>query len=72
VRLSGQLHIPGLQTDVHLPSSRSCAKLSYEDAQNVIEGKSLGDVAVDAEQKAEDVEEDIRNLNVSALRPTTS
>jgi protein SSD1 len=41
---------------------RSAAKLAYADAQNVIEGKSLGDVAVAPEHSASDIEHDVRIL----------
>ncbi|KAG5649012.1 hypothetical protein DXG03_000361 [Asterophora parasitica] len=41
---------------------RSSAKLAYHDAQNVIDGKSLGIVDVAPEHSASDVERDIRNL----------
>lgn len=42
---------------------RSAAKLSYADAQNVIEGKSLGAVPVDDAFKAKDIEQDIKTLH---------
>ena len=42
---------------------RSAAKLSYQDAQNVIEGKTLGDVAVAPEHTAADVAHDIKILD---------
>ncbi|KAF5388028.1 hypothetical protein D9615_000459 [Tricholomella constricta] len=41
---------------------KSATKLSYQDAQNVIEGKGLGSVAVAPEHGASDIEHDIRNL----------
>ncbi|RDB22631.1 Virulence protein SSD1 [Hypsizygus marmoreus] len=41
---------------------RSAAKLSYQDAQNVIEGKILGGVSVAPEHSASDIEHDIRVL----------
>lgn len=47
---------------------RSAAKLSYHDAQNVIEGKVLGGVAVTPEHNASDIEHDIRNLEELAKR----
>ncbi|KIK68095.1 hypothetical protein GYMLUDRAFT_36925 [Collybiopsis luxurians FD-317 M1] len=39
---------------------RSAAQLSYEDAQNVIEGKTLGEVPVTPEHDASDIEHDIK------------
>lgn len=42
---------------------KSAAKLSYADAQNVIEGKSLGAVPVDDAFKAKDIEQDIKTLH---------
>ncbi|KAF9453085.1 RNB-domain-containing protein [Macrolepiota fuliginosa MF-IS2] len=41
---------------------KSAAKLSYHDAQNVIEGKSLGDVPVSPEHDARDISHDIKIL----------
>lgn len=41
---------------------RSSAKLSYLDAQNVIDGKTLGDVPVILEHEAGDISHDIRVL----------
>ncbi|KAG6866469.1 hypothetical protein C0991_003987 [Blastosporella zonata] len=41
---------------------KSAAKLSYQDAQNIIEGKGLGSVAVAPEHHAQDIEHDVRNL----------
>ncbi|KAJ7179085.1 SSD1 protein [Mycena filopes] len=41
---------------------KSAAKLAYKDAQNVIEGKSLGSVAVTPEHGAADIEHDIKIL----------
>jgi len=41
---------------------KSAAKLSYQDAQNVIEGKGLGSIAVALEHAASDVEHDVRSL----------
>lgn len=43
--------------------NRSAAKLSYTDAQNVIEGKVLGGVAVAPEHSAKDIEHDIKVLD---------
>ncbi|KAF9268013.1 RNB-domain-containing protein [Marasmius fiardii PR-910] len=42
---------------------RSASKLSYDDAQNVIEGKSLGSVPVAPEHGAGDIEHDIKILH---------
>lgn len=42
---------------------RSASKLSYMDAQNVIEGKVLGGVVVSPEHNASDIEHDIRILD---------
>ncbi|KAI0036768.1 RNB-domain-containing protein [Vararia minispora EC-137] len=42
---------------------KSAAKLSYQDAQNVIEGKPLGDIAVIPEHDASGIEHDIKVLN---------
>jgi protein SSD1 len=42
---------------------KSAAKLSYQDAQNVIEGKSLGEVPVIPEHDASGIEHDIKALN---------
>ncbi|KAI0081758.1 RNB-domain-containing protein [Panus rudis PR-1116 ss-1] len=41
---------------------KSAAKLSYEDAQNVLEGKTLGDVPVIPEHNAGDIAHDIKVL----------
>ncbi|KAJ7368360.1 SSD1 protein [Mycena albidolilacea] len=41
---------------------KSAAKLAYKDAQNVIEGQSLGSVAVAPEHGAADIEHDIKVL----------
>ncbi len=41
---------------------RSSAKLSYSDAQRVIDDRTLGDAQVDAVQKASDMERDIHIL----------
>lgn len=41
---------------------KSAARLSYQDAQNIIEGRVLGGVAVAPEHHASDIEHDIRNL----------
>ncbi|KAF8076455.1 SSD1 protein [Lyophyllum atratum] len=41
---------------------KSAAKLSYQDAQNAIDGKGLGSVAVAPEHAALDLEHDVRNL----------
>ena len=43
--------------------SRSAAKLSYNDAQDVIDGKTLGDVAVDPAHNAESIAHDIKVLH---------
>ncbi|KAG6828397.1 hypothetical protein H0H92_008139 [Tricholoma furcatifolium] len=50
---------------------RSAAKLSYQDAQNVIEGKGVGSVAVAPEFEAQDIEHDIRNLQELAQKLRT-
>ena len=42
---------------------RSCARLTYTDAQNVIDGKPLGAVPVAPEFDAVDIEHDIKVLN---------
>ncbi|KIY49261.1 RNB-domain-containing protein [Fistulina hepatica ATCC 64428] len=42
---------------------RSAAKLSYVDAQNVIEGRVLGGIAVQPEHGTSDIEHDIRVLH---------
>ncbi|KAH7879895.1 RNB-domain-containing protein [Lentinula edodes] len=42
---------------------RSASQLSYEDAQNVIEGKTLGEVPVIPEHNASDIEHDIKILH---------
>jgi exoribonuclease R len=47
---------------------KSCAKLAYEDAQAVIEGKSLGDRPISDGFKKDDIEEDIRLLNGMAVK----
>ncbi|KAJ8086695.1 Translational repressor [Marasmius tenuissimus] len=51
---------------------RSASKLSYDDAQNVIEGKTLGSVPVVPEHGAADVEHDVKILHdiASKLRAT--
>lgn len=46
---------------------KSCAKLAYEDAQAVIEGKALGDSPISDGFEKKDIEEDIRLLNVSIV-----
>jgi hypothetical protein len=46
---------------------RSCAKLAYSDAQDVISGSKLS-AKVEDEQQATGLEEDIRNLGVGATR----
>jgi protein SSD1 len=55
-------------TDTNVCIVRSAAKLSYQDAQNVIEGKVLGGVAVTPEHNASDIEHDIRNLEELAAK----
>ena len=42
---------------------RSCARLTYNDAQNIIDGKPAGTIAVTPEFEAVDVEHDVRVLN---------
>jgi protein SSD1 len=42
---------------------KSAAQLSYQDAQNVIEGKSLGEVPVIPEHDAAGIEHDIKTLD---------
>lgn len=41
---------------------RTATKLAYRDAQNVIEGKPLGDVPVIPEHDAQDISHDIKTL----------
>ncbi|KAJ7068327.1 SSD1 protein [Mycena amicta] len=41
---------------------KSAAQLSYQDAQNVIEGKTLGSAAVTPDHAPVDIEHDIKNL----------
>jgi protein SSD1 len=48
--------------------SRSAAKLAYKDAQNVIEGKTLGSVAVSPDHGAADIEHDIKILESIAKK----
>lgn len=45
---------------------RSCAKLAYSDAQDVISGSKLS-AMVDGDHKVSDVEEDLKNLAVSHI-----
>jgi protein SSD1 len=47
---------------------KSAAKLSYQDAQNVIEGQTLGAVAVTPEHDATDIAHDIRILESLAKK----
>ncbi|KAK7470586.1 Translational repressor [Stygiomarasmius scandens] len=47
---------------------RSAAQLSYQDAQNVIEGKTIGSVPVIPEQNASDIEHDIKILDELAKK----
>ncbi|KAG7096895.1 hypothetical protein E1B28_004301 [Marasmius oreades] len=47
---------------------RSASKLSYDDAQNVIEGKPLGSVPVAPEHGAGDIEHDIKTLHDLATK----
>jgi len=47
---------------------RSAAQISYENAQDVIEGKSLGEIPVAPEHGASDIEHDIRNLKDLAMK----
>lgn len=47
---------------------RSAARLSYQDVQNVIEGRVLGGVAVAPEHNASDIEHDIRILEELAKK----
>ncbi|THG99306.1 hypothetical protein EW026_g3016 [Hermanssonia centrifuga] len=42
---------------------KSAAKLAYDDAQSVIEGKTLGNVAIAPEHNAEDIAHDIKILD---------
>jgi protein SSD1 len=44
--------------------SRSAAKLGYKNAQDVIDGKTLGDVPVIPEHDASAIEHDIKLLQV--------
>ena len=53
---------------INISIVRSAARLSYQDAQNVIEGKVLGGVAVAPEHNASDIEHDIRNLEELAKK----
>lgn len=48
--------------------ARSAARLSYQDVQNVIEGRVLGGVAVAPEHNASDIEHDIRILEELAKK----
>lgn len=51
-------------TDIDLIITlRSAAKLTYGDAQDIIEGKILGQVPVTPEHNAADIAHDIRTLN---------
>lgn len=45
--------------------SRSCAKLSYADAQGVVGGKGLGPAKVTNAQDVRGVEDDLKLLRVS-------
>ncbi|GLB33866.1 putative 3'-5'-exoribonuclease [Lyophyllum shimeji] len=47
---------------------KSAAKLSYQDAQNVIEGRGLGGVDIAPEHSASDIEHDVHNLEVLAKK----
>ncbi|THV08492.1 RNB-domain-containing protein [Dendrothele bispora CBS 962.96] len=47
---------------------KSAAQLSYQDAQNVIEGKTVGSVPVIPEQNASDIEHDIKVLDELAKK----
>ncbi|KAJ7908305.1 SSD1 protein [Mycena leptocephala] len=47
---------------------KSAAKLAYKDAQNVIEGKTLGSVAVSPDHGAADIEHDIKILESIAKK----
>jgi protein SSD1 len=47
---------------------RSAAKLSYEDAQAVIDGKALSGVTVSPEHEQTDIERDIRTIEVLAKK----
>ena len=51
----------------HVPSS-SAAKLAYQDAQKVIDGKPLGDGLVDAVHSASRIENDINILHSLASK----
>ena len=46
---------------------RSAAKLSYTNAQDVIDGKGLGDVSVIPEHEASAIEGDIKLLQVRLM-----
>jgi protein SSD1 len=48
--------------DINVGIFRSAARLSYQDAQNIIEGGILGGVAVTPEHHASDIEHDLRSL----------
>lgn len=43
--------------------ARSSAKLSYGEAQNVIDGHNIGDVVVTSEHSASAIEHDVKILN---------
>ena len=52
-------------------SSSSAAKLAYQDAQRVIDGKPLGEVHVDAAHGASHIEKDINILQSLAAKLRT-
>ncbi|KAG6884010.1 hypothetical protein C0993_002126 [Termitomyces sp. T159_Od127] len=51
---------------------KSAAKLSYQDAQNIIEGKGIASVPVTAEHETQDIEHDVRNLQDVAQKLRTA
>ena len=54
-------------SSVEFPLRRSAAKLSYANAQNVIEGKGLADVTISPEHDAFAIERDIKLLQVRQM-----
>lgn len=51
---------------------RSATRLSYQNAQNIIEGKGIGSVPVSPEHEAQDIEHDVRNLQDIAQKLRTA
>jgi protein SSD1 len=56
------VHVLYHSIDIDAGFVRSAARLSYQDAQNIVEGRVLGGVAVAPEHHASDIEHDIKNL----------